>query len=183
MLQAHLPDVFAWIKETGSFEDMETDSSDPNGTDEDRPPTRAQALSSPPQTRPLTASATAQSSAALRSALSPRGTSAAPAAAGQSQHLSPPRTGGGVFTGIGAGASPTPRSPAPQVTITDDRSTLPTSASARTGDATTATASGGLSAATVRSPQPARSPFSAQILGQVESARGSRQQGDETENR
>ena len=94
MMQKHLPEVFEFIRETGDFEPMDTDdegSDDPNATepeDENQPPMRGPTLSSPPQSRPLTGAATAQSSAALRGAISPREASALSPRAGNMQYQS-----------------------------------------------------------------------------------------------
>lgn len=95
MMQKHLPEVFEFIRETGNFDaDMDSDSSDPdqdlNVTEPEdnrlRIRIRGPALSSPPQTRPITASATAQSSAALRGALSPRAASSQLRSPGNAQY-------------------------------------------------------------------------------------------------
>lgn len=87
-MQAHLPDVFKFIKDTGVFGEVpeESSSDDVKASDsdaEERKPVRTQTFSSPPQSRPLTATATAESSAALRGALSP------PRGGTYSQTLSP----------------------------------------------------------------------------------------------
>lgn len=76
MMQAYLPEVFEFIKDTGDFEEIpeEYSGDDIKVSDsdtEDRKPIRTHTFSSPPQSRPLTVTATAQSSAALLGALSP----------------------------------------------------------------------------------------------------------------
>ncbi|KAK5103432.1 Histone deacetylase hda1 [Lithohypha guttulata] len=80
MMQKHLPEVFDFIRETANLQadsDSDADLPVPMPEDEGNSPLRGSAFSSPPQNRPLTASATAQSSAALRGALSPPATSSA----------------------------------------------------------------------------------------------------------
>jgi len=102
-MQKHLPEVFEFIKETGDFEPMNTDdesSDDPNANEleyENEPPMRGPTLSSPPQSRPLTGAATAQTSAALRGALSPR--------AGNMQY---PSTSPSAFQSLSPGRSAQP---------------------------------------------------------------------------
>lgn len=116
MMQKHLPEVFDFIYETGDFnprdEDNE-DADDQNATsaeDENEPPARGPALSSPPQTRPLTGAATAQTSAALRGAISPRG---AGALSLRADNLQQPSTSPGAFQSLSPGRSAPPsRSPA-----------------------------------------------------------------------
>lgn len=116
MMQRHLPEVFEFIRETGDFQRMDSDeegSDDPNATepeDENEPPVRGPTLSLPPQSRPLTGAATAQTSAALRGAVSPKGAGAFSPRAGNTQYSS---TSPSVFQSLSPGRSAQPsRSPA-----------------------------------------------------------------------
>lgn len=112
MMQKHLPEVFDFIRETGDFEPMNLDdeeSEDPNATDPEDDvelPSRHPTLSSPPQSRPLTSAATAQTSAALRGALSPSGPGALSPRAGNVYPPQPqPLTSPGAFQSLSPGRS------------------------------------------------------------------------------
>lgn len=90
MMRAKLGEVMKYIHDTCDKEKLvDGQGSDADEIDEDiygQLPRRSEALTSPPQSRPITATATAQSSAALHNVISPSRSTVTQRAAGSTVH-------------------------------------------------------------------------------------------------